>query len=298
MHSRKTSVFPNVGRQLERMTSATGQTTAIPIDHLPSSEPESLDSLDYDDWEGQFEFVGTTAAQNQSARSNGSGDVDDLNFTTPNYTQPINNRRPILIDEETFLSLQSTDGNHIDHSIDPFQSNQTHIIENALKHLQFDKTTVPLTTNADRITTDETNAMPSDSSHFDRILRLKNRLNNTKCNLLQPGDTNNNHTNNNNDNKHKNKNSQSRISDCSNFVWNDDDDNQMDNKIIKRRYSNEILCDTLLKEQVSHLSQVRMSRVFPVIIYCVKIEIHSRISARESVNNTVIFHMGHNQYLN
>lgn len=246
------------------MTSSTGQ-TALSIDHLPNSEPESFDSLDYDDWEGQFEFVGCNAAQNTTTRSNdidggggggSGGDLDDLNLTAPNYTQPINYKRPILIDEETFLSLQSTDGNNIDYSIDhishPFQTNnQSHIIENALKHLQFDKTTVPLTTTSST-TTDELNAMPNDSSHFDRILRLKNRLNNTKCNPMQPSDTNNNHTNNNNnnDNKQTNRNSQSRFNDCHSFVWNDDDDDQMDIKMNGRRYSND-LCDTLLKEQVS-----------------------------------------------
>lgn len=74
------------------------------------SQPESLD-LDYDDWEGQFEFVGpttssttTTNGKHSSSHNKSSSDDDDLNF---NIYVP--NNEPILIDDETFLSLQPND---------------------------------------------------------------------------------------------------------------------------------------------------------------------------------------------
>lgn len=102
------------------------------------SGPESLD-LDYDDWEGQFEFVGPSAAattissaagsqsqrkgrgkksrqhvRNPHASSDGldededeyeDDDDDDLNLSV--YVP--NDRRPVLYDEETFLSLNPND---------------------------------------------------------------------------------------------------------------------------------------------------------------------------------------------
>lgn len=251
------------------MTSSAGQ-TALPIDQLPSSEPESLDSLDYDDWEGQFEFVGCNGGPGPATvPPTDNGDADDLNLTAPGaYTQSSANKRPILIDEETFLSLQSSDGTTIDYGNlnylvpppppppYPFQAPQAHIIETALKHLQFDKTAtaVPLAIHA----ADHPASMAADASHFDRILRLKNRLNNTKSNaMLQPSDTNNNHSRNNNDNKHTNRNSQSRFSECHSFGWNDEADEDDDDgggaddiKLNGRRYSND-LCDTFVKDQVS-----------------------------------------------
>lgn len=243
------------------MTSSAGQ-TALPIDQLPSSEPESLDSLDYDDWEGQFEFVGCNGGPGPAtAPPTDHDDADDLNLTAPGaYTQSPANKRPILIDEETFLSLQSSDGlNHLaalpPH---PFQAPQAHILETALKHLQFDKTAtaVPLAIHA----ADHPANMAADASHFDRILRLKNRLNNTKSNaMMQPSDTNNNHSRNNNDNRHTNRNSQSRFSECHSFVWNDEadeDDDGADIKLNGRRYSND-LCDTFVQEQVSLLDRLR-----------------------------------------
>lgn len=67
-----------------------------------ASQPESLD-LDYDDWEGQFEFVGPNVG---CAHRNGTSDDDDeLNF---NLYSP-NGNRPVLVDEETFLSLHPND---------------------------------------------------------------------------------------------------------------------------------------------------------------------------------------------
>lgn len=87
-----------------------------------SSAPESLD-LDYDDWEGQFEFVGPSTS-NATSQSNPAGkrttqsdddnaddDDDDLRLSVfvPNA------RLPILYDEETFLSLNANDFESVPH---------------------------------------------------------------------------------------------------------------------------------------------------------------------------------------
>lgn len=68
-----------------------------------ASQPESLD-LDYDDWEGQFEFVGPNVI-GSTQRNVTSDDDDELNF---NLYSP-NGNRPVLVDEETFLSLHPND---------------------------------------------------------------------------------------------------------------------------------------------------------------------------------------------
>lgn len=142
------------------MTSASGVRADVPN----NSEPESLDSLAYDDWEGQFEFVGN----NNGAVKATTGDVDDLNLTAPKPNQPQRNC-PILIDEETFLSMQSND--------EPYsmleQPNQ--LIENALKHLQFDNS-VPSNNKLNKRCS-QTDVNNSSSLSFDNIIEMKNRRN-------------------------------------------------------------------------------------------------------------------------
>lgn len=105
----------------------------------PASQPDSID-LAYDMWAGQFEFVGPTNQQ-QSNRNNNSGSnlnnkcrigaqqshrklstdsLEDLNlsFNTSASQNPLSNayslgvgkhHPPILIDQETFLSLNPAD---------------------------------------------------------------------------------------------------------------------------------------------------------------------------------------------
>lgn len=81
------------------------------IDDTSSSSQESLD-LDYDDWEGQFEFVGPSVLQapDQTRRDqNRTTDCDDdlkLNHFVP-YLQ--HQQQSVLFDEETFLSLNLND---------------------------------------------------------------------------------------------------------------------------------------------------------------------------------------------
>lgn len=95
-------------------------TEKIVADASGNCESESLDSLDYDDWEGQFEFVG-----NNSDNSNRNGadanhvynsviahknrriddDAEDLNLSTSHTSS--NGKATILIDEMTFLTMPS-----------------------------------------------------------------------------------------------------------------------------------------------------------------------------------------------
>lgn len=97
-----------VHRQIDTMSST------VTIDDT-SSAPESLD-LVYDDWEGQFEFLGSsssntkTPANHNRRQSKDRSDCDsddDLNLSldvSQNGTQ-----QAVLFDEETFLSLNPND---------------------------------------------------------------------------------------------------------------------------------------------------------------------------------------------
>uniref|UniRef100_A0A182Q3U9 FIP-RBD domain-containing protein n=1 Tax=Anopheles farauti TaxID=69004 RepID=A0A182Q3U9_9DIPT len=83
-----------------------------------TSQPDSLD-LDYDMWQGQFEFVGPTIPMNVAHGGSGStigttsldkqsrtsaSSLEDLRLN--GYIPP---DQPVLIDEETFLSLHPND---------------------------------------------------------------------------------------------------------------------------------------------------------------------------------------------
>lgn len=209
------------------MTSASGVRA---ISDIPNnSEPESLDSLAYDDWEGQFEFVGnnnnnnngddnnSNSSSSSTLKSTQTSDVEDLNLTAPKHSnQSINRNCPILIDEETFLSMQSND---IDEPFSMIADQPNQLIENALKHLQFDNTVVP-SNNKTNKRSSQTDVNSSNSLSFDNIIRMKNRRN-------MHSDSNNNNSNNNNSCCHSD-----------NFKMSD------------MNFAHE-LYDSLLKEQVS-----------------------------------------------
>lgn len=111
-------------------------TTSEP--HTPS-QPDSLD-LDYDNWQGQFDFVGSKSSDNAADdNENGSrSSEDDLTFDRP---QPYNPNQRIFIDEETFLSLHPSDfiensGPHSglfidDIQVEPYFRNNLEDINNA-----------------------------------------------------------------------------------------------------------------------------------------------------------------------
>ena len=78
----------------------------------PISEPESLE-LDYDMWQGQFDFIGPTHNVSTPVMMNGgrqktpvSSDDSNLNLV---FDRLEPSKAPILIDEETFLSLHQGD---------------------------------------------------------------------------------------------------------------------------------------------------------------------------------------------
>ncbi|XP_052861324.1 rab11 family-interacting protein 4B-like isoform X2 [Anopheles cruzii] len=69
-----------------------------------TSQPDSLD-LDYDMWQGQFEFVGGPAPQPSAiGKQSRTSSLEDLRLN--GYIPP---DQPVLIDEETFLSLHPHD---------------------------------------------------------------------------------------------------------------------------------------------------------------------------------------------
>lgn len=103
-------------------------TTTISADTSANSESESLDSLDYDDWEGQFEFIGNNNQQTTTATSTTPSTIannknrtnhpvrslsmdddgdDDLNLTSSHHTLKNGSSATILIDEMTFLTVPS-----------------------------------------------------------------------------------------------------------------------------------------------------------------------------------------------
>lgn len=70
-----------------------------------SSQPDSLDlEMDYDMWQGQFEFSGDSNGDTQSIDS-----VNRNQSEVPSQYLNHSNNQPILIDEETFLSLHPND---------------------------------------------------------------------------------------------------------------------------------------------------------------------------------------------
>lgn len=88
------------------------------------SQPDSLD-LVYDDWEGLFEFVGPINQTIISSSGHCSSE-EDLNLSV--Y---VPSNQPVLVDEETFLSLHPADFE----SVEP---NSGFLIENALQDFTID----------------------------------------------------------------------------------------------------------------------------------------------------------------
>lgn len=101
-------------KKVDYLSSTPTSTAATPAS---TSQPDSLD-LDYDMWQGQFEFVGPTVVvpldpttiaishlqhPNQHSRT-ASSSLEDLRLN--DYIPP---DQPVLIDEETFLSLHPND---------------------------------------------------------------------------------------------------------------------------------------------------------------------------------------------
>ncbi|XP_041781068.1 rab11 family-interacting protein 4B isoform X2 [Anopheles merus] len=124
----------NWHRLSDKLSPLKMMTTTKKVDYLSStptsattpsstSQPDSLD-LDYDMWQGQFEFVGPTVPINAangncgSSSSTGSIGITSLDKQSRTSSSSLEDLRlngyippdqPVLIDEETFLSLHPND---------------------------------------------------------------------------------------------------------------------------------------------------------------------------------------------
>lgn len=177
-------------------------TSLSAVSEVPSSEPESLDSLDYDDWEGQFEFVGnsnpaaTTLTRYADEEPHPSCEQDDLNL---GRSYALSSNRPILIDEETFLSVQSNE--FVDSG-----APSGYFIENALKDLSFDGLPYKHQIDANHkfCVKDLANNRSLNSFNFEDLNNIKNKLiSAVDFDAKELLNANNNNNNINNNNHHK-----------------------------------------------------------------------------------------------
>lgn len=148
------------------------------------SQPESLD-LDYDDWEGQFEFVGSSSNNNNSAKC---ANDDDLNLSV--Y---VPSKQPILFDEETFLSLQPHDFEHDTDGLPPISG---YFIENALQSTNGDVNADSIKIGKDSLNNKFTAAKYNNNLSVEDF-NLKNNLicEEYKMKGLKPNSNNNNNNN-------------------------------------------------------------------------------------------------------
>lgn len=173
-------------------------TTAIPADASANSESESLDSLDYDDWEGQFEFIGNSTNNTGSDpkhnsvvhRNDSVDDADDLNLST-RHTMG-NGNAAILIDEMTFLTVPS-DSEHIFLANEPVghqSPSSGYFIENALTNFEsvpFNGKQMIIENNNNNINnlvnsnnnnnSNRNNMKHHHQSSIDDVINMKNKLN-------------------------------------------------------------------------------------------------------------------------
>lgn len=170
-------------------------TTAIPADASANSESESLDSLDYDDWEGQFEFIGNSTnntgsdpKQNSLVHKNDSvDDAEDLNLSTRHTMS--NGNAAILIDEMTFLTVPS-DSENIFLANEPVghqSPSSGYFIENALtnfesvpfngKQMIIENNNISNLVNSNNNNSNRNNMKHHHQSSIDDIINMKNKLN-------------------------------------------------------------------------------------------------------------------------
>lgn len=142
------------------MTSISGQ-------EMPSSEPESLDSLDYDDWEGQFEFIGNNSSAHIASPN--PHEADDLNLSA--VRSPTGGNAVVLIDEMTFLTMQTDD----DHTSQSNYFNRKPMTD-----------CVPFNGSNKLFSEKNSNSFVNSKEdhyvNFDDIINLKNKLNSDKNN--------------------------------------------------------------------------------------------------------------------
>lgn len=160
-----------------------------------SSAPESLD-LVYDDWEGQFEFVGpsTSASATTKHRSAPNGKEDDADADDDELRLSVfqpNSRQPVLYDEETFLSLNPHDFEQplsLDYDLDSIVGTTAATLLH--KHSNIDDQHVLLNNQSGR-------KFVSAKFHAEELNNIKNRLLAQEIGALKAGGMKaNNHMNN------------------------------------------------------------------------------------------------------
>lgn len=132
-------------KKVDYLSSTPTSTAATPAS---TSQPDSLD-LDYDMWQGQFEFVGPTVPAADPSSTTTYNAINSSNLLHPNlhasrtasssledlrlndYIPP---DQPVLIDEETFLSLHPNDfppsGPHSGFYLDEYNHGETQQLNN------------------------------------------------------------------------------------------------------------------------------------------------------------------------
>lgn len=134
-------------KKVDYLSSTPTSTAATPAS---TSQPDSLDlDMDYDMWQGQFEFVGPTVPAADSSSTTTYNAINSSNLLHPNlhasrtasssledlrlndYIPP---DQPVLIDEETFLSLHPNDfppsGPHSGFYLDEYNHGETQQLNN------------------------------------------------------------------------------------------------------------------------------------------------------------------------
>ncbi|XP_055856890.1 rab11 family-interacting protein 3 isoform X2 [Episyrphus balteatus] len=188
----------------------------------PASQPESID-LAYDMWAGQFEFVGTPSHNNnntpnnnnnilnnnnslqyrlsdknssQYQRRNSTDSLEDLNlnFTSPATTTTTTwngsdfSKQPILIDQETFLSLNPNDFDDIGSS----GPNSLVFIENKFNESPPSAGTDGKLINLEALT-NKLNCKPNNNNtNGFKLENLKNFKNKLLCDFSEKNNNNNN----------------------------------------------------------------------------------------------------------
>ncbi|XP_073837511.1 rab11 family-interacting protein nuf isoform X2 [Musca autumnalis] len=208
----------------------------------PASQPDSID-LAYDMWAGQFEFVGptVTTAINKSQKSSLNNNIltfgdkseshkqsteslEDLNLNfnaphTPYSSQPsMTNsayslgcsgyetdygKTPILIDQETFLSLNPADFD----DIVPSNSgpNSLIFIDNKLVDAEYNNNNNNKLSNLESLTNKSNNKTNNTNTNGFKLENLKNFKNKLICDYEEKSENNNNNNISSSNNHHNNK---------------------------------------------------------------------------------------------
>lgn len=147
------------------------------IDIPNNCDQETTDSLVYDDWQGQFEFVGNIKSciiNETNPKSKLIDDLEDLNLNQHNQSRysAARNRHDIIV-EESFVSTQSIDRN------EPYiDKKPNQLYTNYLNDIQFDNI-VPSSQKTDKLLCNLCNHFieHTSQSSIDGVIDIKNQQN-------------------------------------------------------------------------------------------------------------------------